>query len=76
MKKEETLDYSRQVKILSKKYTIMDHYYIRLLFQFCEFDGIKTYKVLEMIKDSLIPVAFIKKLVDHPKDSDSMIKDK
>ena len=73
MKKESQTDYNRQVKILNKTFRFLDQHYVRLLFQFCEYDAVRTYKVLEILKEWQLPSSFIKKLVDFPNDSDDLI---
>lgn len=74
MKKEAEPDYNKQMRVLSKHYRFLEQHYIRLLFEFCEFEAIRACRVLEVLKDLQTPYAFIKKLVDFPDSSDDIIK--
>lgn len=51
IKKESQTDYNKYVKILNKNFRFLDQHYVRLLFEFCEYDPIKTYKVLEILRE-------------------------
>ena len=66
--------FASDVKSLSKKFKFYDTSNIKLIYEFCEFEYLKTFKVLSMIETLPTPITFIKNLIDQPQNSDQMLR--
>jgi hypothetical protein len=65
--------FTSQIKSLSKKFGFYDKANIKLMFEFCEFDLRRTYKVLTIAEQLPIPLHLIKTLIDKPETSDHVL---
>lgn len=56
-----------------KKFNILDKPSTKILFEFCEFDSARAYKVLAIGKTLRSPACIIENLVKHPEKSEEYI---
>lgn len=70
LKKKQELPYSEEIKCFSREYKCLPKFEIRLLLEFCEYDLLKTEKVLKVITDYKKPDLVIKEFIEKPEATD------
>ena len=63
------------MKVLYRKFRILDQPSIKIVFEFCEFDAVRTTKVLSMAENFKVPAVVVKRLVDYPEKSENYIEE-
>jgi hypothetical protein len=63
---EEQQHFEAEIKFLYKKFNILDKPSTKILFEFCEFDSKRAFKVLAIGKTLRSPACIIETIVKNP----------
>lgn len=64
--------YAEEIRLFNKQFKTLERKDVRLVLDFCEFDIVKSWKILSLIAQDKHS-SFLKSLVDRPEDSDKLI---
>jgi len=64
-----------EIKCLTKKYKVLDRIYVKMIYEFCEYDIKRSHKILTMIEEMKNPQALIETLYKKPEDSEEIFDD-
>ena len=62
-----------EIKFLYKKFNVLDRPNTKILYEFCEFDAERTYKVLSIAKTLRNPLCIIENLIKNAERSEEYI---